>query len=108
MVVDPIRVQVDAGELLCDLIQQSRLGQPLHLCRELEALEYVPHRGGEGRQVAVEVLPDVVGIAQKRPQVEFRRVVEALLCLAEQERVRVDAERLLGRQLCQHRRLGGL
>ncbi len=106
-VVHGLRVQVDVRELLGDQIEQVGLGQPLDLRVEVEALEDVPGRGGEALEVGVQVLPDVVLVAQKLAEVERTRVVEALTGLAQQEGVGVQAGAGFGLVLGQHRGLRG-
>ena len=109
-VVHAIRVQVDVGEFLGDQVQQSVLGQPLHLGVEIEALEDVPRLRGEPVEVGVEVLLHVILIAQHGAQIHRTDVVEPNLRDAQQERCGVDARRLLladfGQDLllgrCQH------
>ena len=44
LVVDPIGMQVDVGELFRDHIQQVGLGEPFDLGMEIETLEDVPKR----------------------------------------------------------------
>jgi hypothetical protein len=54
-----VGVQVDVGELLGDQVQQARLGQPVDLDVELEALEDVAHRRARTLHVGAQVLADV-------------------------------------------------
>ena len=107
-VVDHVRVQIDAGELLGDQIEQIGLGQALDLAGEVEALEDVARRRREGLQIGVEVLADVVLVAQERGQVQRAGVVEAHAGLAQQEGLGVQPGLGARRMLGQHRRLGGL
>ncbi len=82
------RVQVDIGEFIGNLIEQSRLGQAVYLCVEVEALEDVPHRRGECLDVGIEVFADVVLVAHQRFHIQRGGVVEALPGFAQQERLR--------------------
>ena len=45
MIADLVRVKIDLGVALGDLVEQAALGQALHLGVELEALEDVAHGG---------------------------------------------------------------
>ena len=91
VVVDRPGVQIDTGEFLGHLVQQARLGQAVDLGRELEPLEDVAHRRREGLDVGVEVVGDMVGVADQLRHIHRRGVVEALPRRAQQERLRVQA-----------------
>ena len=56
-IVDDVGVKVDAGELLGDQIEQVRLGEPVDLDGELEALEDVADVGREALHVGAQVRP---------------------------------------------------
>ena len=90
VVADGLGMQVDAGELLGDLIEQTALGQLVDLGGEIEPLEDVADGGRERLHIGKEVLADVVLIAHQLAHVHGRGVVEALAGGAEQERVRVQ------------------
>ena len=64
-VADLVGVQVDAGELLGDLIEQPALGQPVDLGGEVEPLEDVADGGRERLDVGEQVLADVVLVAHQ-------------------------------------------
>ena len=95
-VVDLVRVQLDAGELLSDLIQQLGLVQALDRGGEIEVLEDRAHVRSEALDVAVEVGADVVLIAHELAHVQRRDVVEVQAGLALDEGFEGDAGRLSG------------
>ncbi len=107
-VVDDVGVKIDGGEFLGDQIEQVRLGEPVDLDGEFEALENVAHVGRKALHIGRQMRPDVVLVADQLAQVEGGRVVEALAGLAQQERLGVQPGLLLVRELRQHRRLGRL
>lgn len=104
-VVHRARVQVDVGEFLGHQVEQVGLGQALDLGVEVEALEDVARRGRERLDVGVEVLADVILVAQQAGQIQLGRVVEALPGLAQQEML-VPRHVLLGGVFGQHGGLG--
>lgn len=106
VVVDRLRVQVDAGEPLRHLVQQPGLGQALDLGVELEAVEHVAYRWRERLHVAVEVFPDVILVPHELLHVQGGGVAEGLAGPAQEERLGVQAGLGLGRQFGQHGRLG--
>ena len=108
VVVDRLGMQVDARELLGDLIEQPALGQLVDLGREAEPLEDVAHGGRERLNIGEEVLADVVLIAHQLAHVHGRGVVEALAGGAQQERVGVQLRFLFGGELRKHLGLGWL
>ena len=75
----------DVGELLGDQVEQLGLGEAVDLQVKLEGLEDVAHGGRESLRVGAQVLADVVLVAHQLLHVEWRRVVEKLAGLAEQE-----------------------
>ena len=107
VVADLVGMQREGREPLGDLVEQPGLAQPVHLLGEAEALEDVAHGGGEAADIGGEVGEQVVLVTHQRLQVEGRGVDEAELGDAQQERLGVDAERLLGRLLGQYGGLGG-
>jgi len=108
VVVDGIRMQVDAGEFLRDLAQQARHRQPLHLRLEVAVLEAVADPGRETLDVFLEVLADVVLVPHELLQVQGRGVVELQGGPAAQVGVRVDAGLPAGGRLGQAFLLGGV
>ena len=56
-VVDDVGVEIDVGELLRDQIEQVRLGEPVDLDGEVEALEDVADVGGKGLHVGASGSP---------------------------------------------------
>ena len=108
LISDLVGMEVDVRELLCDLIEELRLRQPLDLGEEIEPLEDVPDRRRERLDVGEQVLPDVVLVADQLPHVHRRGVVEGLPGLPEEEGFRVHARLFLGGVLGQDGVLGGL
>ena len=90
VVADHLGMQINPGELLCDLVKQAGLDEAVDLGVELEPLEDVPDRSRECLDVGTEVLPDVILIAHQLFQVEGRGVVKVLPGLSQQERLGID------------------
>ena len=105
-VVDAVRVEIDAREPLRHEIEQVRLGEPVDLHRELEALEDVADVLREAAHVVAQMRADVVLIAHEPAEVERRDIVEAEARLAPDERIRVHPRFLLVLELLERRRLG--
>ena len=95
-VVDLVRVQLDAGELFRDLVEQLGLVQALDRGGKVEVLEDRAHVRREALDVAVQVGADVVLIAHELAHVQRRDVVEVQAGLALDERLKRDACRLPG------------
>jgi hypothetical protein len=107
-VVDARGVKIDVREFLGHEIEEVRLGEPVDLHRELEALEDVAHVLREAAHVVAKMRADVVLIAHEPVKVEARDIVEAEARLAPDERVRVHPRLLLVLILRQRRCLGRL
>ena len=80
-VVDPIRVQVDAGHRLDDDVKAVARIELLDLVAELELLENAPSRVGETVDVGDEIGRDVLAVAQQFLERVGADVVEGLLAV---------------------------
>ena len=98
-VAHALRVQINLGKLFCDLVEQTSFGQALNLNVELKALKHIAHSRREALHVAVEVLRDVVSVAQQLFEIQRRCVVEALPRFAQQEWFWVDTLFFFGSEL---------
>ena len=105
-VIDGAGMEVEAGELLHDLVEKVGAVQPLELIEELIALEDVAGVGTEAVDVSDEVGLDVGGVGQQFFEVERRGVIEILPGLAEQERSQRQREMFALLVFFQHRGLG--
>ena len=106
-VADGVGMQVDAGELLGDEIEQAGLGEAVDLGVEVEGVENVSDGGRERLHVGTQVLTDVILIAHEFLEIKRRCVEEKLAGLAKQERLGIQPRFLPDGQFGEYRRLGG-
>ena len=107
-VADGLRVEVDRGEVLGDVVEQVRAVQLLERLVELEALEDVPGVLREALDVVEDVRLDVGGVIQELGEVELGGVEEAVARGLLQEGVQRDVQVLLGLCFLQDGVLGGV
>ena len=76
VVVHPIRVQIDLGELVAEDEQPIVLVQPIDKLIEVEVFDNVPDILAEAVEVVVEIEADVVGVGFQTGEVVLGGVVE--------------------------------
>jgi hypothetical protein len=104
-VVDNRWMQVYVRKLLGHEVQQVRLGEPFNLRVEVKALEDIARGRRERLDVGVQVLPDMVLVAEEFDEVEQGGVVKRLSGLSGEKRVGIQPRLGLCLKLGQYRRL---